>query len=234
MLFIKESARSGPIFYLNHHLTLYKSFAESHINYTSLISNYRALHESLHSLQPSGPTGRQAQLLGEHRPCPASSPIRRRPDSPAPEPCPASLRQPPSDHTLLRNLAPGLLASTLTIFPLCSPPPPPPLLQSHSLSYWPPSAGPTWAMVTAPLREEQQPQAAQPAGAGCQRTGAAEWVLGPKEAVSLWGRYVGDRNQIQSNRITISKNAHVPLQERTCNSSHTQPTWDSSPDLTEL
>lgn len=38
-LFIKDSVRGGCIFYLNHHLTCYKSFTEPHINHTPIISN---------------------------------------------------------------------------------------------------------------------------------------------------------------------------------------------------
>lgn len=39
MLFIKDSARGANVFYLNHHLTIYKSFTESHVNHTSI--NYQ-------------------------------------------------------------------------------------------------------------------------------------------------------------------------------------------------
>lgn len=52
--------RGGHIFYLNHHLTSYKSFTESDINHTAVTSNYGAFHKSLHLLKPSDPNGCQA------------------------------------------------------------------------------------------------------------------------------------------------------------------------------
>lgn len=57
MLFINDSARGGHILYLNHYLTLYKSFAEPHINYTSVTPNYGALHKSFRLLKLSDPKG---------------------------------------------------------------------------------------------------------------------------------------------------------------------------------
>lgn len=52
MLFIKDSAGRSYFFYLNHHLTLYKSLMESYINYTSIISNYGVSHKSLRLSEP--------------------------------------------------------------------------------------------------------------------------------------------------------------------------------------
>lgn len=83
-LFIKDSVRGGCIFYLNHHLTCYKSFTEPHINHTPIISNqgpYTAvyIHRALGSSGGCSRSRRcrwsrrpRARCLGRHPPLPAA------------------------------------------------------------------------------------------------------------------------------------------------------------------
>lgn len=64
-LFIKDSVRGGCIFYLNHHLTCYKSFTEPRINYTPMISNQRPYIKVYIDVQsPSGRRQSRAEPAG--------------------------------------------------------------------------------------------------------------------------------------------------------------------------